>query len=401
MHTDIHFSWQRLLLIATSDQRPASAICNQQSAISIRKMDFASERLCRSFLTRSPWKTSRDVVRALGAVQAQDYDGAKWAISQRTGLADDAIEREFTSGAILRTHVLRPTWHFVDPADIRWMLGLSAPRISRVMSTYDRTLGLDENVYRRSSAVIARALRDNNYLTRSELKIALTRAKFAKLEGQRMMRLVMRAELDAIICSGPRRKKQQTYALLDERVPSVPVRDRDEDLLDLTLRYFAGRSPATAHDFSWWSGLSMRDVKRGIDLATKQLERIESEGKTYWRSGPAPALPGPTAHLLPNYDEFFIGYRDRSAIGRRLGNVGSVTGGSTLISNVLVVDGQLVGGWKRTIDGDAIVVQASMLARLSRSERDRLEEAVRVFETFAQRKVRVKWLPRTSRVKTR
>ena len=124
----------------------------------------------------------------------------------------------------------------------------------------------------------------------------------------------MRAERDAIICSGPRQGKQQTYALLDERAPAVPVRDRDEDLLDLTLRYFAGRSPATAHDFSWWSGLSMRDVNRSIDIAAKQLERVEFEGKTYWRAGPVPAKPGPTAHLLPNYDEFFIGYRDRTAI---------------------------------------------------------------------------------------
>jgi hypothetical protein len=364
-------------------------------------MDIASERLCRSFLVRSPWKTARDVVRALGAVQAQDYDGAKWAVSQRTGLGDDTIEKEFTRGAILRTHVLRPTWHFVDPADIRWMLKLSAPRIKTIMSSYDRKLGLDEKVYRRSNAVIEKALRDNKVMLRGALRETLVRARFREMDGQRLARLIMRAELDAIICSGPHQGKQQTYALLDERAPAVPVRDRDEDLLDLTLRYFAGRSPATAHDFSWWSGLSMRDVKQGIDLAAKQLERFEFEGKTYWRSGRVPTLPGPTAHLLPNYDEYFIGYRDRSAIGRRLGHVGSVTGGSTLISNVLVVDGQLVGGWRRTVNGDAIVLEASLLARVTRSERDRLEQAIRAFEMFAQRKVKVHWLSGKSRATTR
>jgi hypothetical protein len=364
-------------------------------------MEIASERLCRSFLVRSPWNTARDLVRALGAVQAQDYDGAKWAISQRTGLTDAAIDKEFNRGAILRTHVLRPTWHFVDPADIRWMLRLSAPRMQTIMSTYDHKLGLDEKVYKRSNAVIEKALRENKVMVRSALRETLLRARFSDIDGQRLARLIMRAERDAIICSGPRQGKQQTYALLDERAPAVPVRDRDEDLLDLTLRYFAGRSPATAHDFSWWSGLSMRDVNRSIDIAAKQLERVEFEGKTYWRAGPVPAKPGPTAHLLPNYDEFFIGYRDRTAIGRRLGHVGSVTGGSALISNVLVVDGQLVGGWRRIIEGAAIVVQASLLAPISRSERDRLDEAVRSFESFLQRKVRVKWLPQRSRARAR
>ena len=368
---------------------------NQQPATSVH-VDIATERLTRTFLTGSPWKTTRDVVRALGAVQSQDYDGAKWAISQRSGLNDEAIEREFTSGAILRTHVLRPTWHFVDPLDIRWMLRLSASRITRIMSSYDLELRLDEKLYKRSSTLFEKVLRDNNYLTRNELKAALERARFGKVDGQRMARLVMRAETEGIICSGPRRGKQQTYALLDERAPAVPVRDRDEDLLDLTLRYFAARSPATAHDFSWWSGLAMRDVKRGIDLAGTQLERLEIDEKTYWRSGGVPDDPGPSAHLLPNYDEFFIGYRDRSAIGRRLRSISSVTGGSTLINHVVAVDGQLVGGWKRLADGNGITLQVSILTRLSKSERSRLEEAVRQFETFVERKVKVNWVVRKS-----
>jgi hypothetical protein len=328
-------------------------------------------------------------VRALGAVQAQDFDGAKWAISQRTSLNDPAIEREFTNGAILRTHVLRPTWHFVDPADIRWMLKLTAPRIMTIMSSYDRKLGLDEKVYRRSNAVIAKALRDKNYLTRTELKAALTKAKFGPLPGERLARLVMRAELDAVICSGPRRDKQFTYALLDERAPAVAARDRDADLEDLTLRYFRGRSPATAHDFAWWSGLAMRDVKRGIEIAGPQLEQQTIDGTTYWRAGDAPAASAPSAHLLPNYDEFFIGYRDRSAIGKRLRSVSAVTGGSTLIAHVLVVNGQLVGGWKRRVDVERITVEASVLTRLSAGERKLLVEAARSFQEFARREVRV------------
>ena len=364
-------------------------------------MDIAIERLSRTGLVGSPWKSTRDVVRALGAVQAQDYDGAKWAIAQRCGLSNEGVEREFTTGEILRTHVLRPTWHFVDPIDLRWMLRLTAPRISQVMSRYDRQLGLDENLYRRSARVAEKALRDHNYLTRPELKAVLARARFGTLNGPQMARLLMRAECDAVICSGPRRGKQFTYALVDERAPAVPARDRDEDLLDLTLRYFAARSPATAHDFAWWSGLAMQDVKRGIDLAGTQLQRFDMNGATYWRSGGIPDAPGATAHLLPNYDEFFIGYRDRSAIGQRLGSSHSVTGGSTLINHVLVVDGQLVGGWKRVMKGEVILVQASILARLTRSERNRLIDAARAFEAFVGRRVKVEWAVRTSRSRAR
>ena len=328
---------------------------------------------------------------ALGAVQAQDFDGAKWAIALRSSVTDVDIERAFTAGTILRTHVLRPTWHFVDPVDIRWMLRLSAPRVMTIMSSYDRVLGLDAKVYRRSNAVIARALRDHNYLTRTELKEALGRAKMGPLPGARLARLVMRAELDAVICSGPRRGKQFTYALLDERAPSVPARDRDEDLQDLTLRYFRGRSPATAHDFAWWSGLAMRDVKRGIEVAGAQLMEQRLGDVRYWRLGDPPPAPPPSAHFLPNYDEYFIGFRDRSAIGRRLGTVTAVTGGSALIAHVLIVDGQLVGGWKRRTIGDHVTMQAFVLTRLSAAERKRLIDAARSFERFLDRKVKVTW----------
>lgn len=364
-------------------------------------LDIASERLARTFLAGSPWKTAREVVRALGAVQAQDYDGAKWAIGQRSIATDEAIEREFTSGAILRTHVLRPTWHFVDPLDIRWMLRLTGPRVARIMSTYDRAFGLSEQVYTRSAKIFTKALRDNNYLTRPELKEALGRAvRFDPLDAQRMTRLVMRAETDALICSGPRRGRQFTYALLDERAPAVPLRDRDEDLLDLTLRYFSARSPATAHDFAWWSGLTMADVKRGIDIAGSQLEQLDIDGKTYWSAGSRPSPPPPSAHLLPNYDEFFIGYRDRSAIGRRLGNIDAVTGGSALIAHVIVIDGQLVGGWRRTMERTTATIDARLLTPLSAAEQRRLTDAVRGYETFIQRKVTAKGLSRPERRRT-
>jgi len=351
-------------------------------------MNIARQRLARSFLTTRPWSTGRDVVRALGAVQAQDYDGAKWALAQRTsGATDDDIEREFASGTILRTHVLRPTWHFVDPADIRWMLALTGPRVAKAMASYDRKLELDDKVYRRSHEAIARALRDGVHLTRTELKAVLAKAKVGALGVQRTAHLMMRAELDAVITSGPRRGKQFTYALLDERVPAVPSIPRDEALLELTHRYFRARSPATAQDFVWWSGLAMSDVKRGIDLARADLELITIDAKPYWADGAAPGKPKPSAHLLPNYDEFFIGYRNRSAMGERLAGVKSVTGGNAAMTYVAFIDGQLVGGWRRTSGRDAVRVELMPLTRLSSVERARLLAEVRRFATFAGKPV--------------
>lgn len=365
-------------------------------------MNIALQRLNRTYLLRTPWTTGRDVVRALGAVQSQDYEGAKWALSQRTaGATDDAIEREFAAGDILRTHVLRPTWHFVDPADIRWMLALTGPRVAKHMAPYDRHLELDDQLFRRSNAAIEKALRDGAALTRTELKGVLSVARIGALGVQRTAHLMMRAELEGLVCSGPRRGKQFTYVLLAHRVPPAPAQDRDEALLELTRRYFRTRSPAKAQDFSWWSGLTMSDVKRGIDMARSELESVTIEGQSYWVLADMPGRTRPSAHLLPNYDEFFIAFRDRSAIGKRLRSVHAVTGGNALIANVIAINGQLVGGWKRTITGESVRLAVNLLARLTPPEQSRLKAAVRRYEAFLGKQVELSGLSRATRTKAR
>jgi hypothetical protein len=351
-------------------------------------VDIARQRLTRTFLTTHPWTSSREAVRALGAVQAQDYEGAKWALAQRTvGLTDFDIEQEFNSGEMIRTHVLRPTWHFVDPADLRWMLALTGPSVIRRMATYDRQLELDEKAFARSQAVLERALRDGNHLTRDELKAELVRARFGDVNGQQLAHLMMRAELEALVCSGPRRGKQFTYALVDERVPSSRPKDRDEAIRELTLRYFHARSPATASDFNWWSGLVMADVRKGIEMVQDELEQVMIGDKSYWTTGDRLPRPRPSAHLLPNYDEFFIGYRDRGAIGERLKSVKAVTGGNALMSHVIAIDGQLVGGWRRVPGKDAVTLKLDLLTRLTPTETKRVRAQVKHFCSFIGRAV--------------
>jgi hypothetical protein len=348
--------------------------------------DVCRSRLAGQFLTAPGPSRANAVVRALGAVQAQDYAGAKWALGQRTRtLTDTDVEREFEAGDILRTHVLRPTWHFVSPSDIRWMLALTGPRVCAAMAHYNRKLELDRSVFRRSNAVLTRALRDGKCLTRAELRTALDRAGVEVGSGQRLGHLMMQGELDGVLCSGPRRGKQFTYALLDERAPMTTPLDRDEALLELTRRYFTTRGPATTHDFAWWSGLTLTDVKRGIDLAGKQLERVTLGEGIYWRFASTSKPPRKsTAHLLPNYDEYFIGHRDRSVIAQHLGDTSAVTGGNALISYVVIVDGQLVGTWRRRIEKDRVVVTVDPLTHLSATERARVAAAANGFGKFLQ-----------------
>jgi hypothetical protein len=352
-------------------------------------VDIARTRLARQFLLTTPHATAHGVVRALGAVQAQDYPGAKWALSQRMpGAPTDAdIEREIDAGRIIRTHILRPTWHFVAREDIRWMLALTAPQVRRHMASYNRKLGLTPDVLRRTNAAIAKALR-GRCLTRQELKPALARLNIGELDAMRLGHIAGEAELAGVACSGPIRGRHQTYALLDERVPAAPGRDRDDALLALTTVYFSTRGPATAQDFSWWSGLRMPDARRGIEIAGKALERVRVDDRDYWQTPDAPiASRTATVHLLPNYDEFFIGYKDRSAIGRRLGSHALVVGSDFFVAHVVVVDGQLIGGWRRRLDSTGVGVTMDLLSRLTAAEQKRLDTALKRLAAFLQQPV--------------
>jgi hypothetical protein len=361
------------------------------------QIDVVRRRLANQFLTTPGPSKASDVVRALGAVQAQDYPGAKWALSQRTGgsgRTDAEIEQELSDGRILRTHVLRPTWHFVAPEDIRWMLELTAPRVNAFMAYYNRSLALTPAVFNRSNAAIARALAGGRQLTRLELRLVLARARVGDVSGQRLGHLMMQAELDAVVCSGAMRGKQFTYALLDDRVPPTPAKPRDEALLELTRRYFAGRGPASVQDFSWWSGLTVADVKRGIQLAGDALVPIEVGDRKLWLRADARPLPRAkaTAHLLPNYDEYFIGFKDRGAIGERLRSVKAVTGGNALMQHIVVVDGQIVGGWKRKVEKKGTVVaQFELLTTITALEKRNIAVAVRRFSEFLGAPVTLRW----------
>lgn len=347
-------------------------------------VDVCGQRLANQHLIKPDLETASDVVRVLGAVQAQDYPAAKWGLAQRTrGVSDTAVEKELTDGAILRTHILRPTWHFVAPADIRWMLELTAPRVRALLAHYDRNLGIDAGVLRRSRAIITKSLRDGKQLTRTELAKVLT-ISGVRVDGtQRLAHVVMHAELDGLVCSGARRGKQFTYALLEERVPPAKKLGRDEALAELARRYFTTRGPATTDDFAWWSGLTKTDAKRAVEAQSTLKQAIIGDRK-YWLSpsGRITKSQSPLARLLPNYDEYFIGLKDRSAIQTKLDMANLERTLSYLRGHIATLDGQVVGGWERTFKGSSVVVRFRLLTRLNRAERRAFEVEVARFAKF-------------------
>ncbi|HEY8447857.1 MAG TPA: winged helix DNA-binding domain-containing protein [Thermomicrobiales bacterium] len=276
--------------------------------------ELAQRRLRHQRLHGPALPSPAEVVGWLGAVQSQDYNAAKWALALRTtGATNEAIDRLFDEGAIIRTHVMRPTWHFVLPADLRWLLALTAPRVHIANRGPYRELELDDDVLLRCRRTLERVLQGGNALTRDELEAAL-QADGIELTKRRLVHITMYFELEALICSGPRRGKQHTYVLVEERVPPAPVLGRDEALAELTRRYYASHGPATPHDFAWWSGLTVSDARRGIELNGGRLASEQFGDQRYWfdPSTTTEQAAQPLVHLLPNFDEHVVAYRDHA-----------------------------------------------------------------------------------------
>jgi len=337
------------------------------STISVTVPDtLLAERLRNQQLIDSTCKSPEAVVSWMVAMQAQDYLGAKWAIGLRAPGCNDAnVDHAFNEGHILRTHVLRPTWHFVSPADIRWLLALSAPRVQAVNAHYYRKLGLDAKVLNKSCAMLHRALEGGEHLTRAEIGTHLKRAKIPA-DGIKLAFLMIHAELEGAICSGPRRGQQFTYALLDDRVKkSAKPKTRDEALAELLLRYFASHGPATARDFSWWSGFTITDTNKAIASVQPALESTKIGDLVYWSAEPPKMTRKKTpAFLLPNYDEYLIAYKDRGAFVEqgRSDNLDART--NSALSNHLVIEGKLAGNWSRTMAPNTLRVQIAPYKKL-------------------------------------
>jgi hypothetical protein len=345
---------------------------------------IAERRLWNQAIARAGFRRAADVVAWFGAMQAQEFEPAKWALGLRMaeGTVDADIQRAFDQGRILRTHVMRPTWHFVAPADIRWLLELTAPRVQRLMAPYNRRLELDARTLTRAAGVFERALRDRCYLTRIELAARLQRAGMP-MAGQRLAHAAMHAELEAVICSGPRREKQFTYALVAERAPNAVRLSRDEALAALGRRFFSSHAPATIRDFVWWSGLGTADARRAVEIIGAGREEVGS--RVYWTAGRVPrgANRAAPVHLLPIYDEYVVAYRDREVVPHGSGSsVISSSRGQVIFQHVLLVDGQIAGTWRVQRQPGVNLVHVIPLRRLTGTERRAVGHAAERYARF-------------------
>lgn len=327
-------------------------------------------RLRNQKLINPERRTPAQVVAWLGAMQAQDFAAAKWGIGLRArGCQNAEVDEAFNDGAILRTHVLRPTWHLVAPADIRWMLELSAPRVHAANAYYYRQSNLDAKIFAKSCAMIHRTLEGGQALTRAELAVYLKRAKIPA-DGLKLAYLMMHAELEGVICSGPRRGNQFTYALLEERAPNAKTMDRQDALVELTKRYFLSHGPATVRDFAWWSGLTAKEVQDGIEAVKPELHESIIDGRTHWSAGADAVAPakGTSAFLLPNYDEYLIAYKDREPLLGSGGTANIVARSNGAFANHLVIEGRLAGSWARTVKGNTLLIEVAPYKTLTAAQ---------------------------------
>nr|WP_294948462.1 winged helix DNA-binding domain-containing protein [uncultured Mucilaginibacter sp.] len=345
-------------------------------------LDITGIRLQNQHLINPKFINPADIVKHMGAVQSQDYSGAKWALGQRlTGSTDELIDKALTDGSIIRTHVLRPTWHFVHPDDVPWMLGLTAKRILAGAASRFRELQLDEKVIAKCEKLVIKALDGKKQIARDELANYFSNHGIAT-NDQRFVHIMIQLELEQLVCSGGREGKQFTYALFDERVPNGKAPEKDEALARLAERYFTSHGPATIADFAWWSGLTLTDAHSGLEAVKTELASYTVDGQTFWFTEREDVgSMANTAQLLPNYDEYIVSYKDRSAT-IDAEHISKADPRGTIFNHTIVINGKIKGIWKRTIKKDILEVELTPFKKLSSQNLKAIEKAAKTYAKF-------------------
>ncbi|HEX6245773.1 MAG TPA: winged helix DNA-binding domain-containing protein [Polyangiales bacterium] len=344
---------------------------------------MAARRMHQQHLWGEPCSSPEQVVGRFGAMQAQEFAIARWSIVQRTSSTDAAaLDAALRDGAILRTHIIRPTWHFVSAADLRWLLTVSAPRVHALNAYYYRKCEIDAKLALRAQKVLARALEGGQQLTRTELAGAFERARITA-SGMRLAYLLMHAELDGVITSGALRGKQHTYAAFEARVPPGPALTAEQALVELTRRYFATRAPATVRDYARWAGLSLRDAQRGLDAVRTDLLCEEADGRTYWFVPGHDSAPvrSPRIDLVQGYDEYVMSYSEsKGVLLPRIDSDKPLADASFL--HAILCDGRVAGHFRVVREKRSTSIETRLYQPLSRVATRALDVAVERYAKF-------------------
>lgn len=346
--------------------------------------DILNIRLYNQLLTGCEFKKPADIVSWLGAMQSQNYEMAKWGIGIRLpGITNKQVETSVNAGEIIRTHILRPTWHFVAAEDIHWMHELSAPRLKPAFISYARMRGVDESLIKKTLDVVAAILQEHGHLTRQEIAEHLEARGFDTSGTTDARDVVQRAEVEGIVCNGEVRGNKQTYALLHERVPKKYTLSKEEAIERLTRRYFTSHGPATLQDFLWWSGLTLTEIRKAIELIKHDFICETINGKDYWMPNNIQTPPAKTnfKHLLPAFDEFVVSYKDREEIidERYYRKVLTMQG---IFSPTIHYNGKAVGSWKRINKKSGVVAELSFFETTPKKVQGMFGKAVKEYNKF-------------------
>lgn len=345
---------------------------------------IAHARLASQGIANPDFEQPGDVVAWLGALQAQDYTGSLWTIGLRMATATESlIEQAVADRTIVRTWPMRGTLHFVAAQDVRWLLALLTPRRITQAARRHAQLALVETTFARSKEVFVKALQGGKQCTRDELYQALEQAGIST-SGQRGYHLLVRSAQDGLICFGVPRAKEQTFALLDEWLPPTKTLAREEALAELTRRYFTSHGPATLQDLMRWAGITTADAKLGLAAAQPDLTKVTAAGHDYWlaHSQPPAANAGAASYLLPGFDEYLLGYADRSAMLDPTYAQRICPGGNGVFRPTVVIDGRVVGTWQRTLKRHRVGITLALFNPLTEAQHESLAKEAQRYGAF-------------------
>lgn len=347
-------------------------------------MDIPKLRLLNQQLANPLFHSPKELVSWMGAVQAQDYAMVKWAVGMRLASATvRTVEEALQKGEILRTHVMRPTWHLVAAEDIRWMLKLSARRIKAANEAYAKGREeISEELYSKSNRALETILAGKKRLTRLEIAEHFRHSGLVA-DNYHMTRFMVRAEVEGIVCGGESKGGKHAYMLLEECVPPVPDITKDEALARLARNYFRSHTPATFQDFVWWSGLSVTEAKQGIYLIGSELTEEQWKGQTWYLHDSGRTRGSIKGHIrfLPPYDELLLGYKDRTDVLPSEHYSKAFTGNG-LFFPVILYEGQIVGNWDRKVKRNGCDPGYSLFRQESRIDEALLDKAQQQYMQF-------------------
>lgn len=324
-----------------------------------------------------------EIVSWMGAMQSQALDMAKWAIGTRLENRNvKDIDEALNTGEIIRTHILRPTWHFVSAEDIHWMFDLSNPRLKPIYRSYAKTFGADESLIYHVVPLLEKVLVGGKHLTKQEIGDALSEQDI-KLDEGHLQLTISYAEMEGIIVNGRQKGNKQTFTLFEEWVPRKKTICKEEALECLVRRFFTSHGPATIHDFIWWSGLTATECRQAIEMIRADFICETINGRDFWMRNDtkSPSVDKDFALLLPPFDEFVVSYKNRSEIIEEA-HYAKVMTKNGLFSPTIMLNGEIIGSWKKVSQKGSSRIELSFFEKTPKKKQDLFKSEIKRLEYF-------------------